>query len=67
MIYLLIFGDNVESRFGHFKFLIFYLLSGTAAVFVQFALNVGSSVPFLGASGAIASLLAGYLLLFPKK
>lgn len=66
MLFLLIFGDNVESRFGHFKFLVFYLLSGTVAVFAQFALNVGSSVPFLGASGAIAGVLAGYLLLFPK-
>lgn len=66
MLFLLIFGDNVESRFGHFKFLVFYLLSGTIAVFAQFALNTGSSVPFLGASGAIAGVLAGYLLLFPK-
>jgi membrane associated rhomboid family serine protease len=66
MLYLVIFGDNVESRFGHFKFLVFYLLSGTAAVFAQFILNMGSSVPFLGASGAIAGVLAGYLLLFPK-
>lgn len=66
MLYLIIFGDNVESRFGHIKFLVFYLLSGTAAVFAQFALNIGSSVPFLGASGAIAGVLASYLLLFPK-
>jgi len=66
MLFLIIFGDNVESRFGHIKFLIFYFLSGIAAVFTQFIFNMGSGGAYLGASGAIAGVLAAYLLLFPK-
>jgi membrane associated rhomboid family serine protease len=66
MLYLWIFGDNVEDRFGHVKFTLFYLLCGTAAVFAQLAVDSGSSVPNLGASGAIAGVLAAYLLLFPQ-
>ncbi len=67
MLYLLIFGDNVEDRFGHFKFLLFYLLSGLAANFAQFAVSIFSDVPTLGASGAIAGVLAAYLVLFPGR
>ncbi|MCX6097591.1 MAG: rhomboid family intramembrane serine protease [Caldiserica bacterium] len=66
MLYLWIFGDNVEDRFGHLKFAIFYLLCGLAATFAQLAFSVGSKVPNLGASGAIAGVLAGYVLLFPQ-
>jgi membrane associated rhomboid family serine protease len=66
MLYLWIFGDNVEDRFGHLKFLIFYLLCGIAATAAQMAFSQGSSVPNLGASGAIAGVLAAYLMLFPK-
>ena len=66
MLYLWIFGDNVEDRFGHAKFLVFYLLCGLAATFAQLAFNTGSEVPNLGASGAIAGVLGSYLLLFPK-
>ncbi len=66
MLYLWIFGDNVEDRFGHIKFTIFYLLTGLAATFAQLAFSVGSSVPNLGASGAIAGVLGAYILLFPK-
>jgi membrane associated rhomboid family serine protease len=66
MLYLWIFGDNVEDRFGHMKFAIFYLLCGLAATFAQLAFSVGSKVPNLGASGAIAGVLAGYVLLFPQ-
>jgi membrane associated rhomboid family serine protease len=66
MLYLWIFGDNVEDRFGHIKFLIFYLLCGIGATLAQMAVSTGSSVPNLGASGAIAGVLAAYLLLFPK-
>jgi membrane associated rhomboid family serine protease len=66
MLYLWIFGDNVEDRFGHMKFAIFYLLCGLAATFAQLAFSVGSKVPNLGASGAIAGVLAGYILLFPQ-
>jgi membrane associated rhomboid family serine protease len=66
MLYLWIFGDNVEDRFGHIKFLIFYLLCGIAATAAQMAFSKGSNVPSLGASGAIAGVLAAYLMLFPK-
>jgi len=66
MLYLWIFGDNVEDRFGHAKFAIFYLLCGIAATFAQMAFSSGSNVPNLGASGAIAGVLGAYILLFPK-
>jgi membrane associated rhomboid family serine protease len=66
MLYLWIFGDNVEDRFGHIMFIIFYLISGLAATFAQLAFSVGSNVPNLGASGAIAGVLGAYILLFPK-
>lgn len=66
MLYLWIFGDNVEDRFGHVQFIIFYLLCGLAALFAQLAFNLDSSVPNLGASGAIAGVLGAYILLFPK-
>jgi rhomboid family protein len=65
MLYLWIFGDNVEDRFGHVKFLIFYLLCGFAATFAQFAASSGSGIPNLGASGAIAGVLGAYILMFP--
>ena len=66
MLYLWIFGDNVEDRFGHLTFTLFYLLCGLAATFAQLAFSVGSNVPNLGASGAIAGVLGAYILLFPK-
>jgi len=66
MLYLWIFGDNVEDRFGHAKFTLFYLLCGIAATIAQVAFSTSSSVPNLGASGAIAGVLAAYLILFPK-
>ena len=66
MLYLWIFGDNVEDRFGHVKFTIFYLLCGIAATFAQLAFSSGSNIPNLGASGAIAGVLGAYILLFPK-
>jgi len=66
MLYLWIFGDNVEDRFGHLKFTAFYLLCGLAATFAQLAFSSGSNVPNLGASGAIAGVLGAYILLFPK-
>ena len=66
MLYLWIFGDNVEDRFGHIKFTVFYLLCGLAATFAQLAFSSGSNVPNLGASGAIAGVLGAYILLFPK-
>jgi membrane associated rhomboid family serine protease len=66
MLYLWIFGDNVEDRFGHIKFTIFYLLCGIAATFAQLAFSTGSNVPNLGASGAIAGVLGAYILMFPQ-
>jgi membrane associated rhomboid family serine protease len=66
MLYLWIFGDNVEDRFGHIKFSIFYLLCGVAATFAQLAFSSGSNVPNLGASGAIAGVLGAYILMFPQ-
>ena len=66
MLYLWIFGDNVEDRFGHIKFIVFYLLCGLAATFAQLAFSAGSNVPNLGASGAIAGVLGSYILLFPQ-
>jgi membrane associated rhomboid family serine protease len=66
MLYLWIFGDNVEDRFGHIKFTIFYLICGLAATFAQLMFSMGSNLPNLGASGAIAGVLGAYILLFPK-
>jgi membrane associated rhomboid family serine protease len=65
MLYLLIFGDNVEDRLGHFRYLMFYLLGGVVASLTHLATNWGSEVPTVGASGAIAAVLGAYLVLFP--
>src|SRR5437867_8155041 len=65
MWYLWIFGDNVEDRLGHFNFLIFYLLCGLGAGIVHTILNAGSTIPSLGASGAIAGVLGAYLVSYP--
>ena len=66
MLYLWIFGDNVEDRFGHLKYLSFYLLAGIAATFAQYLVLPESTVPNVGASGAIAGVLGAYLLMFPR-
>jgi membrane associated rhomboid family serine protease len=65
MLYLWIFGDNVEDRLGHGRFLVFYLLCGLAAALTQIYLDPASRIPMVGASGAIAGVLGGYLHLFP--
>jgi membrane associated rhomboid family serine protease len=65
MLYLWIFGDNVEDTLGHGRFLIFYLAVGVAAALAQVMLNSTSRVPMVGASGAISGVLGAYLLLFP--
>ena len=67
MLYLWIFGDNVEDRLGSVKFIIFYLLCGLAATFAQLIFSLGSDIPNLGASGAIAGVLGAYILMFPKQ
>ncbi len=66
MLYLWIFGDNVEDNFGHVKFAIFYVLAGIAATFAQIAVDPDSVIPTLGASGAIAGVLGSYLIMFPR-
>ena len=66
VLYLWIFGDNVEHRFGALPFLAFYLISGIAATAAQIALNPDGVVPNLGASGAISGVLGAYLVLFPR-
>lgn len=65
MLYLWIFGDNVEGRLGHLGYLIFYLLSGVIAGLAQVVVNPNSTVPSLGASGAVAGVLGAYLVMFP--
>lgn len=66
MLYLYIFGDNVEDALGHFKYLAFYLLCGFGAAWAHILTDPGSAVPMVGASGAIAGVLGAYFLLYPK-
>jgi rhomboid family protein len=65
MLFLWIFGDNVEDRLGHGRFIAFYLVCGFAAAIAQTALNPNSLVPMVGASGAIAGVMGAYLVLYP--
>jgi membrane associated rhomboid family serine protease len=66
MLYLWIFGDNVEDRLGHGLYFAFYILCGLGATFAQLAISMGSSVANVGASGAIAGVLGAYLVMFPR-
>lgn len=66
MLYLWIFGDNIEDRLGHFKFLIFYLLGGIVAAYAHAFTEPGSRVPMIGASGAVSAVLGAYILLYPR-
>ena len=66
MLYLWIFGDNIEDRLGPFRFLLFYLFTGVLAALAQWAIEPGSPIPVIGASGAVAGVLGGYLLLYPR-
>ncbi len=65
MLYLWIFGDNIEDRLGHVRYLIFYLLCGLVAAVAQIMIDPNSTVPNIGASGAVAGVLGAYFLLFP--
>lgn len=65
MWYLWIFGDNVEDRMGHFRFLLFYLLCGTLAASAHILFNLDSRIPSIGASGAVAGVLGAYFLSYP--
>ena len=67
MVYLWIFGDNIEDRLGHAKFLVFYLICGFVASLAHILFGPDSVIPSLGASGAIAGVLGSYLMLFPRK
>ena len=66
MLFLWIFGDNIEHRLGHLRFILFYVGTGLAASFAHILFNSGSAIPAVGASGAISGVLGGYLLLYPK-
>ena len=66
MLYLWIFGDNVEDAMGHGRFVLFYLVCGLAAALAQAGLDPGSEVPMVGASGAISGVLGAYLMLHPR-
>jgi len=65
MLYLWIFGDNVEDRFGHGRFLVFYLLCGTVAALAQTIMSPDSVIPMVGASGAIAGVMGAYFVMYP--
>jgi membrane associated rhomboid family serine protease len=66
MLFLWIFGDNVEDYFGHFPYLLFYLFCGIGSDLLHIAFNFNSSVPALGASGAISGVMGAYILLYPR-
>ncbi len=67
MLYLWIFGDNIEDRLGHFKYLVFYLVCGFLATMTHAVVNAASTVPSIGASGAIAGVLGADVILFPRQ
>lgn len=66
MLYLWVFGNNVEDRFGHVPFLFFYIICGVSAVVIHALSDINSVMPMVGASGAIAGILGAYLIMFPK-
>jgi membrane associated rhomboid family serine protease len=66
MLFLWVFGNNVEDAMGRVRFLVYYLIGGLAAMALQIAVNTDSAVPSVGASGAVAAVLGGYLLLYPR-
>lgn len=66
MLYLWIFGDNIEDSLGHFRFILFYLFSGIVAAYGHALTDPQSTIPMIGASGAISGVLGAYLLLFPR-
>lgn len=67
MMFLWVFGDNLENLLGHVRYAIFYIVCGIAAALAQIMMDTNSVIPMLGASGAISGVLGGYLLLFPKR
>ena len=67
MLFLFIFGDNLENLLGHIRFAVFYIICGIMAALAQVVMDPNSTVPMLGASGAISGVLGGYLVLFPQR
>ena len=67
MLFLFVFGDNLENLLGHIRYAAFYIVCGIAAAFAQIIMDTDSIIPMLGASGAISGVLGGYLLLFPQR
>lgn len=67
MLFLWVFGDNLENLLGHIRFAAFYLICGFAAAVAQVVMDTSSVIPMLGASGAISGILGGYLVLFPQR
>lgn len=65
MLYLWVFGNNIEAAMGHIKYFLFYVLCGAAAVLAQALPDTGSQIPMIGASGAISGVLGAYILLYP--
>lgn len=66
MLFLYIFGDNVEGRMGHFRYLVFYIVCGLIAALFQFVTNIHSVIPMVGASGAISGVLGAYMTFYPR-
>jgi len=66
MMFLWVFGDNIEDRFGHVKYLVFYLVAGVAATLTQWVIDTDSQAPLIGASGAISGVLGAYLVIYPN-
>jgi membrane associated rhomboid family serine protease len=66
MVFLYVFGDNIEDAMGHISYLLFYLLCGIAAALTQVFLNPDSTIPMIGASGAISGVMGAYIVLFPR-
>ena len=67
MMFLFVFGDNLENLLGHIRYVVFYIFCGFAAAVAQIVMGPDSIIPMLGASGAISGVLGGYLLLFPQR
>lgn len=67
MLFLFVFGDNLENLLGHIRYAVFYIVVGVAAAMAQILMNSDSIIPMLGASGAISGVLGGYLLMFPNR
>ncbi len=66
MLFLWVFGDNIEAHMGNLKFVIFYIIAGVVAGLAHTLANIGSDIPAIGASGAISAILGAYIVMFPR-